>query len=154
MRLSHGFVRGEALSCIYHGWSYGAGGNCLRIPAHPSLEPPEAIHVPVYAACDAGHVIWVAATKPDTAPPDLSGLEPLRSMTVEADLTALAGLTAQADGTLRGRIDGVMVAVALQTAAPRKTVLHVLAEPAAPDARVALSRWLEVQRRLAEQVAA
>ena len=21
MRLSHGFVRGEALSCIYHGWS-------------------------------------------------------------------------------------------------------------------------------------
>ncbi|MGO7733734.1 Rieske 2Fe-2S domain-containing protein, partial [Rhizobium johnstonii] len=23
MRLSHGFVRGEALSCIYHGWIYG-----------------------------------------------------------------------------------------------------------------------------------
>lgn len=23
MRLSHGFVRGEALSCFCHGWSYG-----------------------------------------------------------------------------------------------------------------------------------
>ena len=47
MRLSHGFVRGEALSCIYHGWSYGASGGCRHIPAHPNLEPPEAIRVPV-----------------------------------------------------------------------------------------------------------
>ena len=34
MRLSHGFVRGEALNCIYHGWTYGADGGCTRIPAH------------------------------------------------------------------------------------------------------------------------
>src|SRR6478609_5295137 len=43
MSLSHGFVRGEALSCIYHGWSYAQGGNCIRIPAHPGLTPPETI---------------------------------------------------------------------------------------------------------------
>ena len=34
MRLSLGFVRGNALNCLYHGWQYGAGANCLRIPAH------------------------------------------------------------------------------------------------------------------------
>ncbi len=48
MRLSHGFVRGEALSCIYHGWRYGKSGRCLAIPAHPGLEPPEAIRVAIY----------------------------------------------------------------------------------------------------------
>jgi phenylpropionate dioxygenase-like ring-hydroxylating dioxygenase large terminal subunit len=40
MRLSHGFVRGETLSCIYHGWVYGTDGGCKHIPAHPALTPP------------------------------------------------------------------------------------------------------------------
>ena len=25
MRLSFGYVRGSALTCVYHGWSFGAG---------------------------------------------------------------------------------------------------------------------------------
>ena len=37
MRLSHGFVRGEALSCIYHGWSYCAG---RKLSAHPRPSRP------------------------------------------------------------------------------------------------------------------
>ena len=60
MRLSHGFVRGEALSCIYHGWSYGQAGNCLRIPAHPGLTPPETIRVATHDVEEAGSMIWVA----------------------------------------------------------------------------------------------
>src|SRR5687767_2567596 len=43
MRLSFGFVRGEDISCLYHGWRYGADGGCRFIPAHPELEPPKAI---------------------------------------------------------------------------------------------------------------
>ena len=43
MRLSHGFVRGESLNCIYHGWTYGADGACRRIPAHPEVVPPATI---------------------------------------------------------------------------------------------------------------
>ena len=74
MRLSHGFVRGEALSCIYHGWSYAQSGQCQRIPAHPDLEPPEAIRVPVHHATESGGVVWVALSATTAAPPALTGL--------------------------------------------------------------------------------
>ncbi|MEH6728896.1 MAG: Rieske 2Fe-2S domain-containing protein, partial [Hyphomicrobiales bacterium] len=43
MRLSFGFVRGERLSCIYHGWQYGQDGGCRHIPAHPDMTPPASI---------------------------------------------------------------------------------------------------------------
>ena len=43
MRLSLGFVRGNALNCLYHGWEYSAAGPCVRIPAHPDLAVPPTI---------------------------------------------------------------------------------------------------------------
>lgn len=151
MRLSHGFVRGEALSCIYHGWSYGSGGNCLRIPAHPDLEPPDTIRVPVHAATESGGVVWVAESDPGTAPPDLGAVVPLRSMTVEAaaeKVAALSGLTGK--GVLRGTVAGVAAAIAVQPAGAGRCVLHVLTADAEPDARVAVSRQIEGLRRQAE----
>ncbi|TIU23620.1 MAG: Rieske (2Fe-2S) protein, partial [Mesorhizobium sp.] len=69
MRLSHGFVRGEALSCIYHGWSYAQAGNCLRIPAHPGLAPPETIRVATQAVEDSGGIIWIAVDEAAALPP-------------------------------------------------------------------------------------
>lgn len=84
MRLSHGFVRGEALSCIYHGWRYGAGGQCLRIPAHPDLTPPSAIKVPVFAVAESSGVIWVADGDPQTAPPVFAGFAGFRSVRIAA----------------------------------------------------------------------
>lgn len=151
MRLSHGFVRGEALSCIYHGWSYGADGACLRIPAHPDLEPPETIRVPVHAAVEAQGVIWVAEAAAAAAPPDLAGLHPLRSLTVEAGapaVLALAGLAG--DGVARGSLAGHAVAVAVQPLGPARCVLHVLTATTDPAAQVAVSRALESLRRRAE----
>lgn len=151
MRLSHGFVRGEALSCIYHGWSYGSAGNCLRIPAHPDLEPPETIRVPVHAATEAGGVVWVAEAEPDIPPPDLGTMVPLRSLTVEAPaaaVVALSGLTGEV--VLRGMVAGVAVVIAVQPLGAVRCVLHVLTEDAAPGARVVLSRQIEALRRQAE----
>src|SRR5690242_2290111 len=84
MRLSHGFVRGEALSCIYHGWSYSQAGSCLRIPAHPGLAPPDTIRVATHEVEEAGSVIWVAVGTPASKPPRLDGLIPLRSLTAFA----------------------------------------------------------------------
>ena len=52
MRLSHGFVRDETLSCIYHGWQYGADGGCNHIPAHPALIPPKSICATTYACAE------------------------------------------------------------------------------------------------------
>ncbi|TIT97528.1 MAG: Rieske (2Fe-2S) protein, partial [Mesorhizobium sp.] len=98
MRLSHGFVRGEALSCIYHGWSYARAGNCLRIPAHPGLAPPETIRVATQAVEDSGGLIWISVGEAAAPPPRLDGVAPLRSMMVEADVAALeaaAGVKAE-----------------------------------------------------------
>ena len=39
MRLSFGFVRGDELSCLYHGWRYGADG---AVPLHPRASRPDA----------------------------------------------------------------------------------------------------------------
>lgn len=153
MRLSHGFVRGEALSCIYHGWSYGAGGSCLRIPAHPDLEPPEAIRVPVHRAAEAGGVIWVAAGDQADGPPALEGLVPLRSVTVNARaevILSASGLAIVADGIARGHLASIAVAVLMQPLPDGATVLHVLTEPADPAALIAASRAVEALRRAAE----
>lgn len=152
MRLSHGFVRGEALSCIYHGWSYGAGGNCLRIPAHPDLDPPEAIRVPVHRATEAGGMIWVAVAEGDEIahPPALAGLTPLRSLTVQAGAEAVrsaAGFAMGPDGVLRGHLAALAVTVLMQPLPDGATVLHVLTEPADTEALIAASRAVDALRR-------
>jgi hypothetical protein len=153
MRLSHGYVRGEALSCIYHGWSYGTDGGCLRIPAHPDLKPPETIRVPVHAALEKGGVVWVAGAAPADAPPDLPAMAPLRSLTVAAGVERLAevlGSTAEPGGVHHARLSGLDVAILLQPKTESCTVMHVLAAPADPATLVAVSRALEALRRQAE----
>lgn len=149
MRLSHGFVRDEALSCIYHGWSYAQSGQCQRIPAHPDLEPPEAIRVPVRHVAEAGGVIWAALDAPASPPPEFDGLTPLRSVTVDGPVAA-EGFTEQ-DGALHGTLAGVKVALLCQSLPQHRTALHVLADATATPAQlVAVSRAVETLRRQAE----
>ncbi|MBC2837464.1 Rieske 2Fe-2S domain-containing protein [Paragemmobacter straminiformis] len=155
MRLSHGFVRGEALSCIYHGWSYAQSGQCQRIPAHPDLEPPEAIRVPVHRAMESGGVIWVALAEPAALPPALAGLVPLRSVTLDAPFDPAAAGLAESGGAWRGTLAGVAVAVLVQPLPENRCVLHVLADGAAtPAALVDASRGVETLRRQAEEALA
>ena len=45
MRLSYGFVRGNRLTCLSHGWGYDGQGSFVSIPAHPALTPPKTIKV-------------------------------------------------------------------------------------------------------------
>lgn len=154
MRLSHGFVRGETLSCIYHGWRYGQKGNCVRIPAHPGLTPPDTIRVENFAAEEADGIVWVASGEISGPPPRLEGLEPLRSLMVEADsATVEAAVGARAD--LRGVIDagnaypGLYLLLSSQS--EERTLLHVLvASVSDPAARIAASRHAEALRRAAE----
>lgn len=158
MRLSHGFVRGEALCCIYHGWSYGQAGNCLRIPAHPGLVPPAAIRVAAYPVRECQGIIWVATGKPNGEPPQLEGLVPLRSLTANAGIGAIEAAT-----TVRARPDGVVkfshdlgpVFILLSAQEDGKTLMHVLLEAAADTAlRLAASRAVEGLRRRAEELQA
>ncbi len=153
MRLSHGFVRGEALSCIYHGWSYGADGHCLRIPAHPDLVPPEAIRVPVYYAAESGGVVWVATQATDVQPPAVEG-SPLRSLTVEGAVDWTGAGFSLSGPVARGHLSGVGVTILVQPLPQGRQTLHVLAVDATPAALKEVSRDLEALRRQAEEALA
>lgn len=125
MRLSLGFVRGNALNCLYHGWEYGAAANCLRIPAHPDLTVPPTIRANAFAATEAGGMVWMNDAGAD-APPQLPELTPVISLAIEAApgrvLPALGGSTAQALVTLP--FAGGTLQVGWHRVHATKTMLH------------------------------
>lgn len=153
MRLSHGFVRGEALSCIYHGWSYSLSGGCIRIPAHPDLVPPETIRVAIQQVEDAGGILWVAIGQPATQPPQLDELIPLRSLNVKTDIAAIeAAAGAKIDA--RGLIclpEFPWIRLLLAPQEKHTLILLMIDRDRSPADRVAASRIVESLRRAAEE---
>lgn len=156
MRLSHGFVRGEALSCIYHGWSYAQAGNCLRIPAHPGLVPPETIRVVTYAVEESDGIIWVAVGDPEGGPPRLEGFIPLRSLTVlagVAPIEAAAAARTSPEGVIEIADGTGTICLLLSAQEEDKTLIHVLTKGTMdPAAGIAASRAVESLRRKAENL--
>jgi phenylpropionate dioxygenase-like ring-hydroxylating dioxygenase large terminal subunit len=73
--LSAGWVRGEALVCPYHGWSFDGAGACRAVPglcgepAHPSRS------VPAYGVSEAGGMVW-ASLDPQGPPPQVPAAQP------------------------------------------------------------------------------
>ena len=138
MRMSFGFVRGDHIACLYHGWRYDTSGQCRHIPAHPDLEVPKTIKVPTFAAVERAGIVWMAYEGAD--PAGLSGFpesgEPVRSLFL--DLSANAALLAVTAAPPEGYrpVPGAPDRVALQgndgsvfiAAQPRdtgRTALHV-----------------------------
>jgi len=84
-RLSLGrIVGGASLECPYHGWTYGADGRCVLMPAHPEQTPPAKACVEVYRTAVAHGVVWVSLGSGESAPPrfdlfDQPGHQVLRS---------------------------------------------------------------------------
>jgi len=164
MRLSHGFVRGESLACLYHGWQYAAEtGRCQHIPAHPDLEPPATICARAHPVAEAGGLIWVSVAGPLAIPQAGPATAPLRSITAEAGPEALrAALVAtpldgatpesvEGDTLLRVSIAGIALTAALQPLPEGQTTAHLLVAPGTVRADLTrLSRWSEEVRRAAE----
>jgi nitrite reductase/ring-hydroxylating ferredoxin subunit len=138
MRMSFGFVRGDHIACLYHGWRYDTGGQCRYIPAHPDLEVPQTIKVPTFAATERAGIIWMAPEGTDMA--DLTGLpetaEPVRSLFLHLPTNAalLAVTAAPPEGyrplpsetgivTLQG--NDVTVLIAAQPRDAGRTALHI-----------------------------
>lgn len=97
MRLSHGFVRGDALACVYHGWHYDGKGVCRYIPAHPDLVPPDTIKTRIFNAQDYKGLIWVAEQDvPDLSSQNLPALpeklKPVRTIKFNCKLTNIVAL--------------------------------------------------------------
>ncbi|MDK4734235.1 Rieske 2Fe-2S domain-containing protein [Rhizobium sp. CNPSo 3490] len=152
MRLSHGFVRGEALSCIYHGWSYSPAGGCVRIPAHPDLVPPETIRVAVQQVEESDGIVWVAVGESAMPPPRLGDLVPVRSLTLNAEIATIetaAGGKANADGLIQ-LADCPWIRL-LPAAQIERTLIHVLVEQGRSVIdRITASRIAEALRRRVE----
>lgn len=168
MRLSFGFVRGNTLRCIYHGWAYGADGQCAEIPAHPALAPPKTICANSYPAETRYGIVWTTLGDDASGPPDLGpdeGWEGVRSLFVgasaEAALTALAGFDFGAGATTRMLADDIAevsfgpelrMLVVVQAMDDERAALHAAAKGArATEERAALAKRLERLRADIEQ---
>ena len=149
MRLSHGFVRGETLNCIYHGWTYGADGGCFRIPAHPDLVPPATIRAVRFACIAVQGLVWVGPLGVRTQPPDLAGLIPVRSLVVEVASDKLALHVGPQDGPVwRAEFAGMPVGMYVQPLNGPRCLLHLLVQDRHDC--TAASRWIEGIRDSAE----
>ena len=96
MKLSFGFVRGDHIACLYHGWQYDSGGHCRYIPAHPALDVPKTIKVPVYPVHERNGMVWTTLSEnPLSLPEDDGAVVPLRSLYLGCGVeTAVAALAA------------------------------------------------------------
>ncbi len=178
MRLSFGFVRGERLSCIYHGWQYGEDGGCRHIPAHPDMTPPASVGATTFACTEHDGVIWVSPG-PEAAQ-EIAGFggEGLRSIAVDAGAAVLREIlqgavfpvsasddtrSSAADILAQNRTSLVLEAgtgsvrrcliIHFQPVGPNKTMLHLQTSPQAPpELKITLSRWAERLRWSAENL--
>ncbi|MCC8932636.1 Rieske (2Fe-2S) protein [Rhizobium sp. 'Codium 1'] len=155
MRMSFGFVRGDHIACLYHGWRYDTGGQCRHIPAHPDLEVPKTIKVPTFAAIERAGIVWMACEGAD--PASLAGLpgsgEPVRSLFLElsANAALLAVTAAPPEGyrpvpgvsgtvTLQGNEGSVLIAAQPRDAG--RTALHItVSDDTSAATRRSLALW-------------
>ncbi|TRB25057.1 Rieske (2Fe-2S) protein [Rhizobium rhizogenes] len=165
MRLSFGFVRGDHIACLYHGWQYDTAGQCRYIPAHPSLEVPQTIKVPTYLAEERYGTIW-ATTAREALLPEIDaamGVTPVRSLYVERGADdILAALEKAGVGNFAGNAGTVELGddrllVAVQVVSPEKTAVHIviLGSPAvnAGAKRKHYAQWAEGLRFDLEHIA-
>jgi hypothetical protein len=144
MRLSHGFVRGETLACIYHGWQYNEDAACTYIPAHPDLTPPKSICAQSYQ-CEVGEdVVWVALNTTAETPPSLAGRMPLRSMEIVMPADRLARSLERKLAPVIEIGGAFDLAIAVQPSTQDSCVIHAFADESAD--RKLVSRHLEKLR--------
>ena len=63
--LSAGTVADGCLTCAYHGWTFGDGGRCVRVPsAGDGVPPPPRAHLTTYACEERYGIIWVCIGTP------------------------------------------------------------------------------------------
>ncbi len=63
-KLSLGRIQDGCLMCPYHGWTYDASGQCVRIPAHPSQPPPARARATSFLVAERYGFIWVSLGAP------------------------------------------------------------------------------------------
>jgi hypothetical protein len=151
MRLSFGFVRGQHLACLYHGWQFDAGGQCRLIPAHPEITVPKTIRATQYNSVEAAGMIWLDVTGADEAlVVDGGPTTIVRSLTIDAP-PALVAACLPPGPLARLDVDGLPVLAGLQPLSPGETALHlVLAGVFGAEERKCVAAWGMALRTIAE----
>ena len=71
--LSAGTVDQGVLVCCYHGWSFGADGQCVSIPsAEPDFPIPRGAHLRCFATTQRYGLVWVCLGEPAADPPSIA----------------------------------------------------------------------------------
>lgn len=169
MRMSFGFVRGDHIACLYHGWSYDQAGRCTHIPAHPDLDVPKTIRVASYATAERHGLIWTAladGADPETIPDPGADL-PVRSLYADCTLARAVAVLQDAQlpvfGTgeptrfealtetlVRLQTGGLCLSIGFQVIGRDRLALHLLTDQTSASLRPALCRWGEGLRRTLE----
>jgi nitrite reductase/ring-hydroxylating ferredoxin subunit len=166
MRLSFGFVRGDYIACLYHGWRYDPRGQCRFIPAHPDLDVPATIRVATYPCVERLGMLWVYSDRTVDAPPDLlvesREVTPVRSLYVDCEpAQVMRAVAARSEnggsaGVALVSLDagGQDLLAGIQPFGPAKTALHIVLPGAAAarrgTAQHAAAAWAEQLRRTLE----
>jgi vanillate O-demethylase monooxygenase subunit len=66
--LSLGTQTDGGLVCAYHGLRFGAGGRCTHVPAHPTRDIPERLHLAPFPHIERYGLIWTCL-RPRSAMP-------------------------------------------------------------------------------------
>jgi len=167
MRLSFGFVRGDRIACLYHGWQYDTRGQCRLIPAHPDLDVPPTIRVAAYSCLDLFGMLWVYSDATNETPPELlieqGETVPVRSLYVDcAPAAALQFLAPHSQNIgssgvalLSINARGQNLIAGVQPFGKEKTALHIVLpgplDKHHPAARSTAAIWAEELRRDLEQ---
>ncbi|MBB3930118.1 nitrite reductase/ring-hydroxylating ferredoxin subunit [Kaistia hirudinis] len=158
MRLSFGFVRGNHIACLYHGWQYDTAGQCRYIPAHPNLEVPDTIKVVTYPSAEAGGLVWIwseMTTEAPVPPPADFAARPVRSLYVERSAESIAAafvsgalgdFEASGPSVFETVIDGARLRLALQPFTAERSALHIVRLGGEADP-TAIAAWSEGLRR-------
>ena len=56
--LSLGTGDGSAVACAYHGIRYGAAGQCVGVPAHPTAKIPQRLTLRTYPVVERYGLVW------------------------------------------------------------------------------------------------
>ncbi|MDJ0554316.1 MAG: Rieske 2Fe-2S domain-containing protein [Microcoleaceae cyanobacterium MO_207.B10] len=67
-KLSDGQIIEGKIECLYHGWQFGSGGECLQIPQLPTgAKMPEKACVKSFLVVEKQGMVWMWAGKAETA---------------------------------------------------------------------------------------
>ena len=132
VRLTLGLIVDDQLACRYHGWRYGADGQCSSIPANPGVKPPSAACVKTYRHLEQDGVIWASLDEqPAGRPPRLpTGSGFVRSHVLAAPLEALCDSAADIGFErpfamqLSGPLEGSATTLLLQPMEAALTAVH------------------------------